>query len=167
MLLLLFQAVYVLCICYAIVSDFRNLLIPNWIIITLVSTFAVFATTQLEPKAVLIHVAVAVFVLLFFLGFFIAGWVAGGDVKLVAAIALWMGLEHGANFVLLTALLGSLLALALLQIKKFGFLVGGGGLGNTWLFQRVSTLAETSQCPYGVAIGAAALLSSGGMFHAG
>jgi hypothetical protein len=31
----------------------------------------------------------------------------------------------------------------------------------------MSALAEASQCPYGVAIGAAALLSSGGMFHAG
>jgi prepilin peptidase CpaA len=166
MLLLVLQAVYVLCICYAIVSDFRNLLIPNWIIIALISTFAVFAATQLEPRAILMHIAVAAFVFLFFLGFFIAGWVAGGDVKLLAAIALWMGLEHGANFVLLTALLGSALALALLQIKRFGFLAGGG-LGNTWLFQRMSTLAEASQCPYGVAIGAAALLSSGGMFHAG
>jgi prepilin peptidase CpaA len=166
MLLIVLQAVYVLCICYAIVSDFRSLVIPNWIVIVLVSTFAVFAATQLEPTAILIHVAVAVFVLLFFLGFFIAGWIAGGDVKLMTAIALWTGVEHGANFVLLTALLGSALALALLQIKKFGFPVGGG-LGNTWLIQRVSVLAETSQCPYGIAIGAAALLSSGGMFHAG
>jgi hypothetical protein len=62
--------------------------------------------------------------------------------------------------------LGAALALALMQIKKYSFLASGG-LGNIWLFQRVSLLAETSQCPYGIAIGAAALLSSGGMFHAG
>jgi Flp pilus assembly protein protease CpaA len=77
---------------------------------------------------------------------------------------LWTGLEHVSIFVLSTALLGSVLAIALLQIKKYGPLVQGA-LGNIWLFQRMSTLAERSQCPYGVAIGIAALLSSAGIFQ--
>jgi Flp pilus assembly protein protease CpaA len=82
----------------------------------------------------------------------------------VTAITLWTGLEHGAKFMLLTALLGAVLALGLMQIKKYGFLVGGG-LDRTWLFRRVTSMAEASQCPYGVAIGIAALLTSGGIFH--
>jgi prepilin peptidase CpaA len=163
-MLLAFQAVYVLCICYAIVSDFRSLLIPNWIIIVLVSTFAVFAAMYMDPRTILVHVAVMAFIFSIFLAFFILGWVAGGDVKFIAAIALWTGLEHAANFALLTALLGSLLAIVLLQIKKHGFLVSGA-LGNIWLFQRVSTLAESRQCPYGVAIGIAALFTSARVFQ--
>jgi prepilin peptidase CpaA len=163
-MLLVFQSVYVLCICYAIVSDFRNLLIPNWITIVLTSTFLAFAATHLDPGAILVHVAVMGGVFLVFLVFFIVGWVAGGDVKLMAAIALWMGLEHVFDFVLVTWLLGSLLALALLQIRKYGFLASGV-LGGTWLFQRVSTLAENRQCPYGVAIGIAALLTSARIFQ--
>jgi prepilin peptidase CpaA len=163
-MLLVFQSVYVLCICYAIVSDFRNLLIPNWITIILTSAFLAFAATYMEPGAILVHVAVMGFVFLVFLVFFIAGWVAGGDVKLIAAITLWMGLEHVINFVLLTSVLGSLLALALLQIRQYGFLVSGV-LGDTWLFQRVSTLAENRQCPYGVAIGIAALLTPAPIFQ--
>jgi prepilin peptidase CpaA len=163
-MLLVFQSVYVLCICYAIVSDFRNLLIPNWITIILTSTFVAFAATYLDPGAIMVHVAVMGFVFLVFLAFFLAGWVAGGDVKFIVAIALWMGLEHAINFVMVTTMLGSLLALALLQIKKYGFLLSGT-LGNTWLFQRVSTLAENRQCPYGVAIGTAALLTSARIFQ--
>jgi prepilin peptidase CpaA len=164
MLMLTVQSVYILCICYTIVSDFRNLLIPNWIIIILISTFVIFAAIRPEPVSILANLGVAVVVLLFFAGFFVAGWVAGGDVKFIASVALWMGLEHVGNFLLLTALLGSLMALMLLQVKKYGFLVSGG-LGNNWLFRRVSALAESSQCPYGVAIGVAALLSSGRLFY--
>jgi prepilin peptidase CpaA len=164
MLLLGFQSVYVVCICYTIVSDFRTLTIPNWIVIALVSTFAAFAAVYLEPGTIPVHVGVAAILFLLFTAFFVAGWVAGGDVKFIAAIGLWMGLEHAVNFVLLTALLGSLLALALLQIKRYGFLAQGA-LGNNPLFQRMSSLAEHSQCPYGVAIGIAALLSSAEIFQ--
>ena len=163
-MLLVFQSVYVLCICYAIVSDFRNLLIPNWITIVLTSTFLAFAAIYIDPGAILVHVAVMAVVFLFFLAFFIAGWVAGGDVKFIAAVTLWMGLEHAVNFVMLATILGSLLALALLQIKKYGFLLSGP-LGNTWFFQRVTTLAEDRQCPYGVAIGTAALFTSARIFQ--
>jgi prepilin peptidase CpaA len=163
-MLLAFQSVYLLCICYAIVSDFRNLIIPNWVIIILVATFVAFAATHVELGAILSHVAVMGFVFMLFLAFFIAGWVAGGDVKFIAAISLWMGMEHIVNFALLTAFLGSLLALGLLQFRKHSPLFSGA-LGNTWLFQRVSTLAESRQCPYGVAIGAAALLASARIFQ--
>ena len=118
----------------------------------------------MEPGSILVHVAVATVVFLFFLAFFVAGWVAGGDVKLIAAIALWMGPAKVSLFVLLTALLGALLALALLLIGRYGDVVGGA-LGSSWPFRRARDLAEQSQCPYGVAIGAAALLSWAGTFQ--
>ncbi len=167
-LLPVLKSVYVACICYAIVSDFTRLVIPNWIVIALVSAFAVFAAVRMEPGSILVHIAVAAIVLLFFLGFFLVGWVGGGDVKLIAAIALWMGPEKASLFVMLTALLGSLLALALLQIKKHGHRAGaapGSTWGSTWLLQRLRVLAEQGRCPYGVAIGVAALLSSAGMLR--
>jgi Flp pilus assembly protein protease CpaA len=43
MILLGFQILFVFCMCYAVVSDFRELLIPNWIIVTLVAAFPLFA----------------------------------------------------------------------------------------------------------------------------
>jgi prepilin peptidase CpaA len=157
-------SVYVACICYAIVSDFKSLTIPNWIVVVLVSSFVISAVIRMQPGLILAHLAVAATVLLFFLAFFLAGWVAGGDVKLIAAIALWIGPQHASLFVLLTAFLGALLALALLLIKKHGDVVGGTP-GHNWLYQRARALAERGQCPYGVAIGLAALLSSAGVFE--
>jgi prepilin peptidase CpaA len=164
-LLLGLQSICVACICYAMASDFRSLFIPNWIIVVLVSAFAIFAAVRMEPWAILGHVAVAAVVLLFYLAFFLAGWVAGGDVKLIAATALWMGPAKVSLFVLLTALLGALLALALLLVRRYGDLVSRAPLGGTWLLRRVRDLAEQSQCPYGVAIGGAALLSWAGAFQ--
>jgi prepilin peptidase CpaA len=166
MLLLSFQAVFVLCVCYTIVSDFRNLLIPNWIIISLVTAFAVFAVLYLEPRVALTHFLLAVVVFLFATAFFIANWVAGGDVKFVCAVALWMGPEHISQFLLLMALVGSALALTLLWVRKYSFLLTTN-LPNYWVIQRVTTLAEHGQCPYGIAIGAAALLTPSSLFMRG
>ena len=153
------KSIYVACICYAVVSDFRSLTIPNWIVVVLVSAFAASAAVSMEPRSILVHVAVAAAVLLLFLAFFLAGWVAGGDVKLIAAVALWIGPENASLFMLLTAVLGALLALALLAIRTHGSLISGT-LGGTWVYRRARSLAEGSQCPYGVAIGLAALLLS-------
>jgi prepilin peptidase CpaA len=156
MLLLGLKSVFVMCLCYAIMSDFSRLIIPNWIIAILVSDFAILAAISMEPWPILVHVAVAAVVLVLFSAFFVVGWMAGGDVKLIAAVALWAGLESTGTFVLLMALLGSLLALALLAIKKHGHRASGL-LADNRLFQRARCLAEHSHCPYGVAIGAAAL----------
>jgi prepilin peptidase CpaA len=163
MMLLGFQSIFVLCICYTIVSDFRDLKIPNWVIISLVLTFAVFAAAYLEPRAALGHLIVAIFIFLLASAFFVANWVAGGDVKLLAATALWMGPEHAAYFTMLMALVGSALALALLWIRKYPYLLNTH-IPNNWLLQRFTTLAVHGQCPYGVAIGVAALLAPSTLF---
>ena len=163
-LLLGLISVYVACVCYAMVSDFKSLIIPNWIVVILATAFAIFAAVHMAPGSILVHVAVAVVVLLFFSVFFVAVWVAGGDVKFIAAIAVWMGPAHAGLFVLQTALLGALLALALLHIKKYAH-PHNGAPGSNWLLRRARVLAEQGQCPYGVAIGAAALLSGAGVFQ--
>jgi prepilin peptidase CpaA len=164
LLLPAFRWVFVACMFYTIVSDFRALIIPNSIVAALAAAFAAFAAIYLEPGAIWAHVEVAAVLFLLFTAFFVAGWIAGGDVKLMAAVGLWMGPEHVLHFVLLTALLGSVLALALLLIRKYGDLARGA-LDSNRLLRRMGTLAEHGQCPYGVAIGIAALLSSSGLFQ--
>jgi prepilin peptidase CpaA len=163
MMLVGFQSIFVLCVCYVIVSDFRNLRIPNWVVISMVSAFAVFAFVYLDSRAVLNHVALAIVILALASLFFVANWVAGGDVKFLAATTLWMGPEHATYFTMLMALLGSVLALALLWIKQYPYLLNAY-LPNNWLLKRVTTLAECGQCPYGVAIGIAALLAPSTLF---
>jgi prepilin peptidase CpaA len=153
-----FQSVFVLCVCYTIVSDFRNLRIPNWIILVLIGAFAVFAAVHLEVRTALVHLALAVVILLLASAFFVANWIAGGDVKFLAATILWMGPEFATHFTMLMAVVGALLAMALMGIRNYPFLVNAY-LPDVWVLRRMTTLAERGQCPYGVAIGIAALLA--------
>jgi prepilin peptidase CpaA len=156
-MLLLFQATYVFCLCYAIISDFTKLLIPNWIPALLVTAFALFALIYLTSNGVLGHLFLAGVVFCLGFAFFAAGWIGGGDVKLLTAITLWMGSEAAFGFVLVMAMLGSALALGLLAIKKYSNVFRYWAPRN-WLVGRLVDLAESGRCPYGVAIGVAGLV---------
>lgn len=163
MILFAFQSIFVLCVCYTIVSDFRNLRIPNWVIILLACAFALFAAFHLELGTTLGHVALAVLIFILASAFFIANWIAGGDVKFLTATILWMGPEHATYFTIVMALVGSILAMVLLGIRQYPFVIEAY-LPDTWVLRRMSILAERGQCPYGVAIGIAALLAPGSLF---
>ena len=89
----------------------------------------------------------------------------GGDVKLMSAIALWMGPDHVAPFVVLMALFGAALAVGIMAMDKFGPLLGPRLL-NLALFRRLGELANSRQCPYGVAIGVAGFILSFAVFAA-
>ena len=77
MVLLGFQLLFVFCMCYAVVSDFRELLIPNWIIVTLIAAFPPFAILYLEPLAVVWHVLIALAILALTTAFFAVKWIGG------------------------------------------------------------------------------------------
>ncbi len=152
-----FQAVYVFCICYAVISDFTKLTIPNWIPITLVAAFALFALLNLDASNVLQHLIVAAIIFCVGVGFFVAGWIGGGDVKLLTAVTLWMGLEAAFSFVIPMAALGAGLAFLLFTVNRYADELQPRASGN-WLIRRLLELAQSGRCPYGVAIGIAALV---------
>jgi prepilin peptidase CpaA len=157
-LLIAITLAYVFCLCFAIVSDFRTLIIPNWVPVALVSLFAPFAAMQLDWRGALAHVAVSAVVFAIALVFFLARWMGGGDVKLVTAVALWMGPEHSGQFTVIMALLGAILAVSLLLLRQYAWF-----LHHPWgqqpIVQRLGELAHAGECPYGVAIGVAALIA--------
>jgi prepilin peptidase CpaA len=157
MVLLAFQALFVFCMCYAVVSDFRQLLIPNWIVVTLVASFPFFAVFYLEPLALLWHVLIALVVFVFTTGFFVLNWIGGGDVKLMTGAALWIGPRHIAIFLLAMSIIGFLMAIVLLGLRTYGILSAGSAPDNS-LLRRLQVLAQEGHCPYGVAIGAAAIV---------
>lgn len=166
MILFGFQSIYVMCVCYTIVSDFRHLIIPNWIILLLICTFAAFATTYLEPRVALDHIILAVFILFLACVFFVVNWIGGGDVKFMTATILWIGPEHAPHFTVLMAALGSAFALAMIGIKKYPYLVDAY-LPDNWVLRRITALAEEGQVPYGVAIGMAAILTPNSLLMRG
>jgi prepilin peptidase CpaA len=151
------QAAYAFCICYAIVSDFKHLRIPNWIPIALAAAFVLYAVLALDHTAVLDRILLAACVFLAGTVLFAAGWLGGGDVKLLAAIALWTGLENTAPLLLLMSALGAGLALLLMFMRSNSGAVLAWTRSNP-LVARLVELGDSGKCPYGVAIGVAALL---------
>lgn len=157
------QLAFLICVSFAVITDFRTLLIPNWISLALLAAFAPFAVLHLPLSAIGGHFLVMAIVLALSVFFFVVGWVGGGDVKLMSAIALWMGPGHVAAFVVLMALLGGMLAISIMAIEKFGRWLDPRVL-NLALFRRLGELADSRQCPYGVAIGVAGLIVSFDLF---
>jgi prepilin peptidase CpaA len=86
-------------------------------------------------------------------GLFARGLLGGGDAKLAAATALWLGFEHLPAYLLLAALLGGALTLAILQFRW---------LPLPMLVRRQSWAERLHRrnggIPYGAALGGAALL---------
>ena len=49
--------------------------------------------------------------------FFAQGWIGGGDAKLAAATALWLGFDHLLPYVLYASIFGGILTLAMIQLQ--------------------------------------------------
>ncbi len=75
------------------------------------------------------------------------GWLGGGDAKLAAAAALWLGGGGTLVFVLATAVFGSILAVALLVLSRWD--AARSLVGGRW---RERLQAETVAVPYAVAM---------------
>lgn len=84
-------------------------------------------------------VALVVFAL--FAGAFACGWMGGGDVKMIAALALWLPLGGLIDMLMVMSVLGGAITVALMIERRWQRRIG------------------TVEIPYGVAIAAAALLA--------
>lgn len=140
---------------YAAVSDILTMTIPNRISLALVAAFAVLAASgALSWSEIGTHVGAFALVLLIGIGLFLLGGVGGGDAKLAAATALWLGFEPLLDYVVNFSLIGGALALAILYVRGHplpGFVVA-------WPF----ALRLHDRCvglPYGVALSASALMT--------
>lgn len=87
-----------------------------------------------------IQIGIAAVVFLLFFGAFCIGQMGGGDVKMLAALALWLPLQPLIWMLILMSLLGGALTLLLLAEKK------------------IRRREAVPEIPYGVAIAIAALL---------
>ncbi|WP_407520051.1 A24 family peptidase [Methylobacterium oryzisoli] len=139
---------------YAAASDLLTMTIPNRLSLALVATFPVAALTLgLGWAEAGSHGAAGALTLLVTFTMFSFGWIGGGDAKLAAATALWLGFEVLADYVLLASLAGGVLTLLLMQARTYplpGFAVG-------WPWARRLHDRRTG-VPYGIALAASALV---------
>jgi prepilin peptidase CpaA len=136
------------------VKDATSYTIPNWISLALVAVFHIAGLAQgVAPPAIGLHFAVGFAALVAGMLMFALRWIGGGDAKLLAAAALWLGWPATLNFLAVTAIAGGGLALLLVALRSAPvrpYVL----LAPAW-FTRLASPGEAA--PYGLAIAAGAL----------
>ena len=139
---------------FAASSDLFTMTISNRISLILVAGFLALAVgTGMPVSEIIDHAGAGGLVLAITFVFFLRGWVGGGDAKLAAATALWLGWPHLFDYVLYASLLGGVLTLALLEFRKLS--MPSVLAGKEW----AERLHEPGGgVPYGIALAIAALV---------
>jgi prepilin peptidase CpaA len=145
---LLFACVYPACLCWAAKSDIESMTIPNRLTLGLAAAFVPVALLAgLGWEGWVLHLGLGAAGLVLGMVLFAFRLMGGGDAKLIAAAALWMGLDGFIALLIYTALAGGALTLAILGARKlYGHYAGvlPANLGRH--------LQEKGDIPYGVAI---------------
>ena len=167
---LLAAALTVVLLIVAAVSDIPRYRIPNAIVYGIVAAFALGAIFNFAWPAIAWPVAAGVVMFLLGAGLFAFGLFGGGDVKLVAAMALWTSFADLPRFLLIMGAAGGLLGLVLLLKRRQQQPAAASALPEA---SELSAVAATptsqtpppealrptrkSHIPYGVAIAIAGL----------
>ncbi len=149
---------------FAAISDLFTMTISNRISLALLLIFLPLACLAgLPGQAIAMHVACGAGVLVLTFSMFAFGWIGGGDAKLAAATAIWMGLDHLADFGVYSALLGGALTLLILGVRHVPL-----PLFATRIEWMTRLHDRGSGIPYGIALAAAGLIlyPDTGLWHA-
>jgi prepilin peptidase CpaA len=148
--LTLFPAVMV----FAASSDLLTMTIANRVSLILIGGFAVLALlTGMSGAELMSHLGASASVLIVAFIFFARGWIGGGDAKLAAATALWLGFGHLLDYLVYASILGGALTLLIVQFRHMPLprLLAG----QVWA-ERLHR--NGGGVPYGIALAIAALI---------
>jgi prepilin peptidase CpaA len=110
---------FVTLLALAALIDLRERRIPNWLTGGVAALYPIYVLISPAAIAWAVALAVTFAVFLFGLVLFARQVIGGGDVKLIAAITLWAGIDHLALFALVTSLVGGGLALVGLWYQRW------------------------------------------------
>ena len=132
--------------------DLASFTIPNFLTLAFPVVFAIFVVAAgLSPAVIGWHLLAGTIGLSIGFTLFALGYIGGGDAKLFAAVALWLGLKDMLSYALLASVFGGLLTLGLLFLRQLplpDFLTR-----QTWIAKLHD---QRSGIPYGVALAAGA-----------
>ena len=139
----------------AAVMDLFTMTISNRIALALVGSFLVLAVLFDLPTATwAAHIGAGLAMLVVAFVLFVFGWIGGGDAKLFAATALWLGWSpHLLQYVLISSMCGGVLTIGLLMMRQLPLPLC---LARQEWISRLH--APSSGVPYGVALASAGLL---------
>jgi prepilin peptidase CpaA len=139
---------------FAASSDLLTMTIANRVSLILIGGFAVLALLSgMSGADVISHVEAAAAVLAVAFVCFACGWIGGGDAKLAAVTALWLGFGSLFNYLVYASLLGGALTILIVQFRTLP--LPRVLVGREWA-ERLHR--EGAGVPYGIALAAAALL---------
>jgi len=139
---------------FAASSDLLTMTIANRVSLILIAGFVLLAMLGgMSGAEMLSHIEASGAVLVVAFTCFACGWIGGGDAKLAAATALWLGFAHLLDYLVYASVLGGALTLMIIQFRTMPLpqLLAG----RAWA-ERLHR--GDAGVPYGVALAVAALL---------
>jgi prepilin peptidase CpaA len=134
--------------------DIASYMIPNRIQFVLIAAFGIFvATAGVSETQLGAHLLAGFIGLVGGFTLFALGYIGGGDAKLFACIALWLGLGNLLEFSLTASIFGGLLTLSLLTLRQFP--LPSIAQNRAWIMRLHDS---RSGVPYGVALATAAIV---------
>ena len=148
--------IFPFCMLFAAISDTLSMTIANRVPVLLVATFGLVAPlTGMDWATYGWHFAAGALVLVTTFGLFALGGMGGGDAKLLAATALWMGLNINlVGYLVTSSVIGGLLTVAILAYRKSPLAMY---TGHSRFLRNFAD--ESVGIPYGVALGAGGLIT--------
>ncbi len=148
-LLLVFPAA----MAFAGAMDLFTMTIPNRVSLAMVVAFFIAAPfSGMSLGAVAGHAGAGMTMLVIGFGMFTLGWLGGGDAKLLAAAALWIGFDQLLGYLILVTVAGGMLAVAILTYRSLA--------PPLWLCTQAWAVRlhdKSSGIPYGIALAVAGL----------
>jgi prepilin peptidase CpaA len=139
---------------YACFSDLFEMRISNRTCLAVLALFGVFAAlNNMAVTDIGWHLLAGLLVLVISFSLFSFGWIGGGDAKLVAVVAVWLGFGQLWEYFAISSVLGGLLTIALLKLRSQPL---PEQIAEMAWVQRLHN--PGSGIPYGIALGIAALL---------
>ena len=145
--------VFPLLMALAASSDLFTMTISNRISLALIVGFAVMAALIRMPlQDIGLHLSCGAAMLALTFALFCFGWIGGGDAKLAATTAIWLGWSHLLDYGVLSSILGGALTLGLISLRRWPL---PKWAASSWLLRLHDAKAGI---PYGIALAVAGLL---------
>ncbi len=146
--------VFPLLMIFAALADLFTMTIPNRVSLVLIAAYLLLALYLRLPLATVgLHVSCGLAMLALTFTMFQMGWIGGGDAKLAAATALWLGWPSLFENGLAASLFGGALTVAILALRHYDLPEKLLSVGF------IAKLAEKNGgVPYGIALALAGLM---------
>jgi prepilin peptidase CpaA len=133
---------------FAASSDLLTMTISNKVSLALAAGFLVLAPAAgLGVGEIGMHAAAGFAALAVAFCLFACGWIGGGDAKLAAATALWLGFDQLLPYLFVASLLGGVLTLLVVQFQLFPLPMVRARAGQSGCTARMPACPTASRSP--------------------